>query len=235
MESDLIITCAYGQIIPKVLLDLPKLGAINVHASLLPKYRGGAPIQWSIINGEEETGITIMYMAEKMDAGDIISQAKIPIEPTDTAGTLHDKLSQLGAKLLMETIPSIEKGTNPSIPQDETQVTYAWNITKEDERIDWTKDAKGVVDHIRGLNPFPGSYTIIDGNRFKLYQAVPLKIQSKEKPGTIIEIENDGLIVATGNEETIKIIEGQLSGRKRQTLESILNGNHPFEKGKIFE
>lgn len=234
-EPDLIITCAYGQIIPKVLLDFPRFGAINVHASLLPKYRGGAPIQWAIINGEKETGITIMYMAEKMDAGDIISQERIPIEPTDTAGSLHDKLSRLGAKLLMETLPSIEQGTNPSIPQDESQVTYAWNIKKEDERIDWTKDAEGVVDHIRGLNPFPGAYTLIDGQRFKLYQGVVMAQTVCEASGTIVDIATDGVIVATGNKGCIKIIEGQLSGRKRQSLETILNGKHPFIIGKKFE
>lgn len=233
-QPDIIITCAYGQIIPKVLLDLPPLGAINVHASLLPKYRGGAPIQWSIINGETETGITIMYMAEKMDAGDMIVQAKIPIAQTDNYGTLHDKLSELGAKLLMETLPDIIAGTNKRIPQDESKVSYAWNIKKEDEKLNWQKPSQDIVNHIRGLNPFPGAYTLIDGTRFKIYEATSFDITHQNVPGTIIEITNDAVIVAAG-EGAVKIIEGQLAGRKRQFVETILNGKHPFEKGKQFE
>ena len=233
-RPDLIITCAYGQIIPKILLDLPPLGAINVHASLLPKYRGGAPIQWAIINGEKETGITLMYMSEKMDAGDIIAQSKIPIEPTDNYGTLHDKLSRLGAELLMEILPQIEAGTNDRIPQDESLATYAWNIKKEDERIVWDKDAQAVVNQIRGLSPVPGAYTCLEEERFKIYEARVMDSTKTAVPGTIVDMVPQGLVVACGKGQ-ILIIEGQLAGRKRQPMENVLRGNHPFAIGKTFE
>ena len=147
---------------PDQLLQLPKLGAINVHASLLPKYRGGAPIHQAIIDGEAQTGITIMYMVKKLDAGNIISQKAINIEDNDDVGTMHDKLSVLGANLLKETLPSIVNGTNDSISQDDTQATFASNISREDERIDWTMNAKDIHNHIRGLSPWPVGYTTMD-------------------------------------------------------------------------
>jgi len=157
LEPDLIVTCAYGQILPKELLDYPKYGCINVHASLLPKLRGGAPIHRSIINGETKTGITIMYMAEGMDDGDIISQKEIEILDTDTASTLHDKLSILGSDLLIETLPSILDGTNERTPQESSLATFAPIIKKEDEKIDFNKTSKEVYNQIRGLNSFPGA------------------------------------------------------------------------------
>ncbi|RZI00504.1 methionyl-tRNA formyltransferase, partial [Staphylococcus condimenti] len=171
MEPDLIVTAAFGQILPKSLLDAPKLGAINVHASLLPKYRGGAPIHQAIIDGEKETGVTIMYMAPKLDAGDIISQQAIEIEPNDNVESMHDKLSFLGADLLKKTLPEIINGTNDRIEQDESKATFASNISREDERIDWTQSAQQIYNHIRGLSPWPVAYTKLDDTNMKLYAA----------------------------------------------------------------
>ena len=164
LEPDLIVTCAYGQILPKELLDYPAYGCINVHASLLPKLRGGAPIHRAILNDYKETGITIMYMAEGMDDGDIISQSKIEITDLDTASTLHDKLSELGSKLLIETLPSILDGTSTRIPQDEKEVTFGLNIKREDEKISFSKTKRQIYNQIRGLNSWPGAYCMMDGN-----------------------------------------------------------------------
>ena len=169
LKPDLIVTCAYGQIIPKVLLDFPKYRCINVHASLLPKLRGGAPIHKAIINNYLRTGITIMYMVEKMDAGDIIAQRETIIEKEDNVGTLHDRLSLMGKELLLETIPDLIKGKIKPIPQNEEEVTYAWNITREEEKIDFTKPTLDIYNQIRGLSPFPGSYAILDGKIVKIY------------------------------------------------------------------
>jgi methionyl-tRNA formyltransferase len=233
-QPDLIVTCAYGQIIPKILLDLPQFGAINVHASLLPKYRGGAPIQWAMINGEEKTGITIMYMAEKMDAGDIITQRDVIIEKEDNIGTLHHKLSEVGAQLLEETLPSIFNKTNSRTVQDESLVTYAYNISKEDERIDWNRDGQAVINHMRALDPWPGAYTLIDEMRFKIYRAELLKEKTQKEPGQILRVEHDTLVVATGNGDVVALLEGQLEGRKRQVMKDVLNGKHPFDANKRF-
>ena len=162
VNPDIIITCAYGQIIPGILLNTPKYKAINVHASLLPKLRGGSPLHRCLINGYTETGITIMYMAEGMDDGDIIKQEKITISDSDNVGTIHDKLSEMGSKLLLETLPSIFDGTNERIHQDESEVTFAYNIKKEEEKVDFNKTAREVFNQIRGLYPFPVAYTVIN-------------------------------------------------------------------------
>ena len=158
LKPDLIITAAYGQMIPEAILNLPSLGCINVHASLLPKYRGGAPVHYAIINGEEVTGVTIMYMVKKMDAGNIISQEEVKIAPDETTGELYERLSNVGAKLLVETLPSIINKTNASIEQDENLVTYAPVISHEQEKIDFNQSVKQVYNHVRGLNPWPGAY-----------------------------------------------------------------------------
>lgn len=233
-NPDIIITCAYGQIIPKVLLDYPPFNAINVHASLLPKYRGGAPIHQAIIDGEEKTGITIMYMSEKMDEGDIISQAEISIEKDDNVGTMHDKLSILGAKLLIETLPSIFNRTNKRIKQDHNKATYAYNIKPEDEVINWDKTSTEIYNHIRGLNPWPGAYTTLDNKRIKIYDSIEVNHDKEGTPGEIIDIDHDGIIIKTGNNTSLKITKVKLEGKKLQDVKDILNGNHPFEIGKIF-
>ena len=163
LNADLIVTCAYGQMIPKEILDAPKYGCINVHASLLPKLRGGAPIHRAIINNETRTGITIMYMVEKMDAGDILAQEETPILKEDNVGILHDRLSKMGAKLLIETIPDLINGKIKPIPQKEEEVTYAWNIKREEEKIDFNQRTIDIYNQIRGLNPWPGGYALLEG------------------------------------------------------------------------
>ena len=235
LKPDIIITCAYGQIIPKEILDYPKYGCINVHASLLPKYRGGAPIHRAIMNGEKETGITIMYMAEGMDDGDIISQEKVEIDSDETVGELHDTLSVLGANLLIKTLPSIINGTNIRIKQDESLVTLAKIIKKEDEVIDFNQDAVEVHNKIRGLSPFPGAYAILDNKRVKIYKTIVEKDSSKYLPGTIIDVKN-GIKVKTLTDSVV-ILELKVEGKKKMTSKEFLNGikkeeliNKRFEK-----
>ena len=163
LEPDLIITAAYGQIVPEAVLNAPKIGCINVHASLLPKYRGGAPVHYAIMEGEEVTGVTIMYMVKKMDAGNIISQVEVPIGAEETTGELYERLSIAGAELLLETLPSVLAGTNESIAQDESLVTYSPTISHEQEKIDFSKSALRVYNQVRGMNPWPGAYTTYQG------------------------------------------------------------------------
>ena len=215
LRPDIIITCAYGQIIPKEILDYPKYGCINVHASLLPKYRGGAPIHKAIINGEKYTGITIMYMDEGMDTGDIITQEKVEILDTDTLEDVHDKLSILGKKLLLKTLPNIISGNIERIKQDETKVTFAYNIKREDEHINFNDECKNVYNLVRGLNPFPGSFAILNGKIIKIYKGKIGKKVSGEC-GKISCINEDGIIVNTKDLEFI-ITELQEEGKKRVT------------------
>ena len=222
LNPDIIITCAYGQIIPKEILDYPKYGCINVHASLLPKYRGGAPIHRAIMNGEKESGITIMYMAEGMDDGDIISQEKVEIGCNETVGELHDKLSKLGSELLIKTLPKIINGTNDRIKQNENEVTFAKIIKKEDEIIDFNQDALKVHNKIRGLSPFPGAYSILDNKRVKIYKSRIEKDNSNFLPGTIIEVKN-GIKVKTLT-DSIVIEELKFEGKKEMTAKEFLNG-----------
>ncbi len=224
LKPDLIVTCAYGQIIPKVLLDFPKYRCINVHASLLPKLRGGAPIHKAIINNYLRTGITIMYMVEKMDAGDIIAQRETIIEKEDNVGTLHDRLSLMGKELLLETIPDLIKGKIKPIPQNEEEVTYAWNITREEEKIDFTKPTLDIYNQIRGLSPFPGSYAILDGKIVKIYASrISSSFFTTRKDGEIGKIYEDGIGVSTKDGEII-ITELQFEGKKRMKVKDFLHG-----------
>lgn len=233
LDPDLIVTCAYGQILPKELLDYPRLGCINVHASLLPKLRGGAPIHRSIMNGYSKTGITIMYMAEGMDSGDIISQKEIEITDTDTASTLHDKLSKLGSELLIQTLPSIINGTNTRIPQDSSLVTFAPIIKKEDEKIDFSKTSIQVYNHIRGLNSFPGAYLILDGKRIKVWESVIVDEYYPEKiNGEIVKIYENGIGVKTSN-GVIVLTVIQPEGKSRMKSRDYLNGIKDSLIGKI--
>lgn len=224
LQPDLIVTAAYGQILPKKLLETPKLGCINVHASLLPSYRGGAPIHKAIIDGNQETGVTIMYMVEKLDAGDILTQVKVPIEEEDHVGSLHDKLSEKGAALLSETIPKLMEQSIVPQKQQEENVTYAWNITRGEEKIDWTRKGEVIYNHIRGLHPWPVAFTTLEGKPLKIWWGEKVKVDETEIPGTIIQIEKDGFLVATGNQTAIKITDLQPSGKKRMTAEQFLNG-----------
>jgi methionyl-tRNA formyltransferase len=224
LQPDLVVTAAFGQILPKPLLDTPKYGCINVHASLLPEYRGGAPIHQAIIDGKKETGITIMYMVEKLDAGDILTQAKVDILEEDHVGTLHNKLSVIGAELLSHTIPSIIAGKITPIKQDNEKVTFAPNISREKEKINWNDGGEAIYNQIRGLHPWPVAYTLLNDQPLKLWWAEKVVKRNDGQPGTIVSIEGDGFIVSTGNETHIKITDLQPSGKKRLTAEQFLRG-----------
>lgn len=231
-EPDLIITCAYGQIIPKEILDAPRLGCINVHASLLPRLRGGAPIQKAIIDGHMKTGITIMYMDEKMDSGDIITQREIPIEYEDTAESLHDKLAILGRDLLLETLPSIIEGTNERTKQDEIKVTYAPTIKREDERLDFSLTQRQVYNKVRGLYSWPGAYCTLDGKILKIWKCRETEnVFSELLNGTITNIYEDGFGIKVSNGEIV-VTELQLEGKKKMSAKDFVNG-YPNLKGKI--
>ena len=240
LQPDLIITAAYGQIIPQALLDAPRLGCVNVHASLLPLYRGGAPVHQAIIDGQEKTGVTIMYMVKKMDAGDIISQKETPILQDDTVGILYDRLSDLGAQLLKETLPSVLDGTNQRIPQDESLVTYAPTLSREDERIDWNLSAKQVYNKVRGTNPWPGSYTTYQGKTVKIWAGQvhqcenAMKHHAHQDNGTIVKIFKDAIGVKV-NDGVYLITELQLEGKKRMSVKDYLNGHCIFEVDTKFE
>ena len=224
LKPDLIVTAAFGQILPIELLTAPKFGCINVHASLLPELRGGAPIHYAIIQGKEKTGVTIMYMAEKLDAGDILTSVEVPILEDDNVGTMHDKLSEAGAKLLSETIPKLLKNELTPIVQDEEKVTFASNIQREQEKVDWTQSGEVIYNHIRGLNPWPVAYTLLKGTVLKIWQSKKILNENKAAPGTVVNIEDDGIVIATGNETAIKITELQPSGKKRMSAEQYLRG-----------
>ena len=223
-QPDMIITCAYGQIIPKELLDYPKYKCINVHASLLPKLRGGAPIHHAIMDGYDKTGITIMYMDTKMDTGDIISKRETNITKDDTLGSLRDRLSEIGKDLLLETLPNIINGTINPIKQDESEATYGYNITKEDEKIDFTKTNVEIDNKVRALNPTPGAYTTINGKRMKVYDVIVSdRYYANTKPGTIVGFEKDGIRVVTGDKEII-LTDIAIEGKKRCLVKDYLNG-----------
>jgi methionyl-tRNA formyltransferase len=224
LEPELIITAAFGQILPKELLQAPKHGCINVHASLLPELRGGAPIHYAILKGKKKTGITIMYMAEKLDAGDILTQVEVPITDEDILGTLHDKLSAAGSKLLSETLPLLLAGKLTAIPQDESAATFAPNIKREQEKIDWTITGEEIFNHIRGLNPWPVAFTVLDGKVLKIWRADKISGQYDREPGTIVEIGHAGITVVTGNETSIQIKELQPSGKTKMSVEDFLRG-----------
>lgn len=235
-EPDMIVTCAYGQIIPKELLDYPKYGCINVHGSLLPKLRGGAPIHWAIINGEKETGMTIIKMSEKMDAGDIIRQGSLVIGEDEILDSLYERMSILGRDLLLETIPDIVDGTAQYVSQDESKVTFGFNVRREDEKIDFSKNGIQIKNLVRGLNSVPGAYTILDGKRMKVYQVSVLdKKYSNGKCGEIVEVDHDGMIVQC-EDGFIKILEIALEGKKRCMVKDYFNGVKKESLiGKVFE
>lgn len=240
LKPDLIITAAYGQIVPQAVLDIPRLGCINVHASLLPLYRGGAPVHQAIIDGQEKAGVTIMYMVKKMDAGDMIAQKETPILEEDTVGILYDRLSDLGAELLKETLPDILKGTNQRIPQDENLVTYAPTLSREDERLDWNMSARQVYNKVRGTNPWPGSYTTYQGKTVKIWVGQvhqcenAMKHHAHQDNGTIVKIFKDAIGVKV-NDGVYLITELQLEGKKRMSVKDYLNGHCIFEVDTKFE
>ena len=237
LKPTLIITCAYGQIVPRELLVYPEYGCINVHASLLPKLRGGAPIHRAIMQGYKETGITIMHMNPRLDEGDIISQRKVTIEDDDTTSILHDKLSQIGKELLLETLPSIINKTAPRIPQDSNIATYAFNISKEDEKIDFRNTSRIIYNQIRGLSSYPGAYVIFNGKRIKVYTSkIGENVYTGRLNGQIVKLYNDGIGVKTSNGEII-LTEIQPEGKRKMLVSDYLNGLQDKENliGKIFE
>jgi methionyl-tRNA formyltransferase len=220
-NPDLICVTAYGKILPKNILELPPRGGINVHASLLPKYRGAAPINWAIINGEKNTGITTMLMDEGMDTGDILLQHEIPIDEEDTGETLSEKLSHIGAELLIQTIKLLKENKLSPIPQDHSKATYASMLKKEDGLIDWSKSAQEIRNSIRGTLPWPGAYTFLEGKNLKIYRAIVSLGQGK--PGLVIISTRGTLRVATGA-GAIDIHELQIEGGKRLPIEAFLSG-----------
>lgn len=236
LNPDIVITAAFGQILPKALLEAPRYGCINVHASLLPKYRGGAPIHQAIIDGEEKTGVTIMYMAEKLDAGDIITQREIAIEDEDNTGTMFEKLSVVGRELLKDTLPLIIEGKNERIPQDEERVTFAHNISREQERINWSNSARKVFNHVRGLTPWPTAYTTFQGENVKLWSVAEGETSTNETPGQVVKINQDSFEIATGDGKTVVVLELQPAGKKRMTAQDYLRGTgSKLAIGDLFE
>ncbi|BCJ85124.1 methionyl-tRNA formyltransferase [Effusibacillus dendaii] len=225
LQPDLLVTAAYGQLLPQRLLDMPKFGSINVHASLLPKHRGGAPIHRAIINGDKQSGVTIMRMVQALDAGAMLSQVAIPIDERDTVGSLHDKLACAGAKLLLETIPKIADGSITETEQDESLVTYSPNISRDDERIDWTKSARAIYNQVRGLNPWPVSFTTSNGKIVKIWwvDLVDETTVSGKQPGTVLRTSKDSIEVQTGK-GIVAIRELQPEGKRKMKAEELLRG-----------
>lgn len=233
LEPDLIITCAYGQILPEEIINYPRLGCINVHASLLPKLRGGAPIQRAIMNGFTETGITIMYMNEAMDEGDMISSEKIVIEDNDTASTLHDKLCVIGRDLLLETLPSILNGSNNRVKQNDNEATYGFIIKREDEKINFSKTKKEIYNQIRGLNSYPGAYCKFDGKILKVWESYKTDNSfSNLVDGQITNIYKDGIGVKVSNGEIVLTVV-QPEGKNKMKATDFANGR-PLV-GKVLE
>lgn len=235
LNPDIIITCAYGQIIPIQILDKPKYGCINVHASLLPKLRGGAPIHKAIMYGYLKTGITIMYMDKGMDTGDMISKSEVVIEKTDTAQKLHDKLMKESVSLLINTLPSIISGTNRREKQNEDDATYAYNISREEEHTNFNKTSLEVYNQIRSLNSWPGAYATLDGKNIKLWFCTITNNKYYQKPGTIVNITKDGIEVVT-KDASVLITELQIPGKKKVDIKSFINGIKKEDYiGKVFK
>lgn len=229
LEADLIVTAAYGQFVPTKLLDAPVYGSINVHASLLPKYRGGAPIHYAIRNGDEETGVSIIYMTKEMDAGDILSKRSIPIEPTDDVGSMFNKLATLGTELLLETLPRLFAGEIEAQSQDPDLVTYSPIIRREEEQLDWERPAQAIDWHVRGFRPFPSTFTWLKNERVKVWDGQPLPASAGEdyptgSPGEIVAVDEDQLIVQCGENTYYAIRQWQESGKPRMAVSQYLNG-----------
>lgn len=229
LNPDIILVAAYGKLLPKAILDMPKFGCINVHASLLPKYRGASPIQWAVLNGDEKSGVTIMHMAETMDTGDIIMAEEVVLAKDETAGTLHDKLAEIGGPLLVTAMDALENGRAPRIRQNEEEATHVKMLDKTMGDIDFTKSALQLERWIRGLNPWPTAYTKLDGKMCKLWRAEVISAEdlSKEEknnmPGTVLAVNKDSFDVLTG-EGALRVKELQLEGKRKMTAEEFLRG-----------
>jgi methionyl-tRNA formyltransferase len=233
LEPDLIAVAAYGQILPRSLLELPRFGCLNVHTSLLPRYRGAAPIQWAILNDDPVTGVTIMKIDVALDAGDILSQAQTPIRPEDNAQTLHDRLAQMGAELLVQTIPDYVAGKLQPRPQPAEGVVYAAKIQKQDGRINWTQPARALWNRVRGLTPWPGAFTFLpadpQSHLLKLWQAEVAALSGP--PGQILQADKGGIVVGCG-EQALRILVLQREGGRRLAAEQFLAG-HPLRPGQL--
>ncbi len=223
LKPDAMVVIAFGQILPKAILDIPKYGCINIHASLLPKYRGAAPLQWVVLEGEKETGITTMMMDVGMDTGDMLEKLVVPVDKKETYGSIHDKLSVLGGELILSTLEKLENGTLERTPQLEDEATYTKKITKVMGDIDWTEDAAVIERYIRGLNPWPSAYTSWNGKTLKIWDADVLEQEYSGEPGEIIKVEKDGVLVKTGK-DTLVLREVQLEGKKRMEIQAFLRG-----------
>lgn len=225
INPDVIVVVAFGQILPKEILEIPKLGCINVHVSLLPKYRGAAPINWVIINGEAKTGVTTMYMDEGLDTGDMILKTEFELDDEITAGELHDKMMAIGAQTLKETLDLIEKGCAPREKQNHDEFSYAPMMSKSLGNIEWSKSAKEIHNLVRGVNPWPSAYTIYDEKTMKLWKTKALEEKTDKLPGTILNVDKDGIRVST-SDGIILIEEIQMPGKKRVAVSEYIKGNN---------
>ncbi len=232
LNPDLIAVTAFGRILPPVILDLPPKGCVNVHASLLPKYRGAAPINWAIINGETETGITTMQMDPGMDTGDMLLVEKFPIGPEDTAGMVFDELSEIGARLLMKTIAGIGEGTLEAIPQDNEKATMAPLMEKETGKIDWTQPAQAISNRVRGLDPWPGAFTFYKGERLRIWKAAVDDESGSGEAGTVVRVDKEAIVAASG-QGLLKITEIQPANGKRMAVRQFLAGRN-IDEGERF-
>jgi methionyl-tRNA formyltransferase len=230
-EPDVIVVAAYGKILPKSIIDYPKYGCVNVHGSILPKYRGAAPIQWSVINGDKETGVTTMQMNEGLDTGDMIMKTEIVLDKKETGGSLFDKLAAAGAKLCVETLEALENKTASWEPQGETPTAYARMLDKEIGNIKWAKTAVQIERLIRGLNPWPSAYTDWNGKVMKIWEADVVEKDTDAQPGTIVKVEKDGFCVQTGKGQ-IKVKALQIPGKKRMEADAFLRG-YQIEEGTL--
>ncbi len=228
LQPDVIAVVAYGKILPQRVLDIPRLGCVNIHASVLPQLRGSGPVQWAILNGLDETGVTAMYMAAEMDAGDIIEIRKTPIEPYENAQSLLDRLADIGAGLLCDTLRAMEAGTVTRTPQDHAQATFAPMLTKELCPIDWSKTSRQIIDHVRGLDPWPVATTELRGTRFKIYAVRPTGKTTDKAPGTLLALTKEGLEIAVGGGQVLVITVLQADGGKRMAAPDYFRG-HPIE------
>lgn len=237
-EPDLIVTAAYGQILPKSVLAIPRLGCINIHGSLLPLYRGGAPIQYAIMKGETITGVTIMYMAEGLDTGDMISRIEVPIEDEDDAGTMFEKLSVVGASLLKQTLPDLIEGRCTATPQNDQEATYARVISRDDERLDWSNSSIHIYNHIRALRPWPGAYTLWNNEVLKIWSCLKPEIavhNERRDPitaGTVMGVSPAGIVVSTGDGMLI-LTEVQPAGKTRMAVSEFVKNGRLIE-GTMF-
>ena len=232
LKPDLIAVAAYGKILPVDILEIPPLGCVNVHSSLLPKYRGAAPINWAILNGEDETGVTIQRMAEGIDTGDILAQVGTPIDINENAAQLLTRLAKLGAELLVETVRDLEAGKDRATPQDETRASHAPMLSKELSPIDWGKTARQLHDQVRGLYPWPSAVAVLDGIRCKIIRTSLLDDKTDQLPGTVLQADKKGLRAACGDGRVLEILELQPDGKKAMAASAFLMG-HPIQTGTM--